>query len=52
VQGSTATFAGTLAITKGTGTYSKAKASALSFTGTIKRSNDAVTVHVSGKLSY
>jgi hypothetical protein len=52
VAGSTATFTGTLAITKGTGTYSKAKASALSFSGTIQRSNDAVTVHVSGNMSY
>jgi hypothetical protein len=52
VAGSTATFSGTLAITKGSGTYSKAKASALSFSGTIQRSNDAVTVHVSGKMSY
>jgi hypothetical protein len=52
VQGSTATFSGTLAITKGSGTYSKASASALSFSGTIERSNDAVTVHVSGKMSY
>jgi hypothetical protein len=52
VSGATATFSGTLAITKGSGTYSKAKASALSFSGTIKRSNDAVTVHVSGKMSY
>lgn len=52
VAGSFATFSGTLAITKGSGTYSKAKASALSFSGTIQRSNDAVTVHVSGKLSY
>jgi hypothetical protein len=52
VAGSTATFSGTMAITKGSGTYSKAKASALSFSGTIQRSNDAVTVHVSGKMSY
>jgi hypothetical protein len=52
VQGSTASFKGTLAITKGSGTYSKAKASALSFSGTIQRSNDAVTVHVSGNMSY
>jgi hypothetical protein len=52
VQGSTATFSGTLAITKGSGTYSKAKASGLSFSGTIKRSNDAVTVRVSGPMSY
>lgn len=52
VAGSTATFSGTLAITKGSGTYSKAKASALSFSGTIQRSNDAVTVRVSGPMSY
>jgi hypothetical protein len=52
VSGSTASFSGTLAITKGSGTYSKAKASALSFSGTIQRSNDAVTVHVSGPMSY
>lgn len=52
VQGSSASFSGTLAITKGSGKYSKAKASALSFSGTIQRSNDAVTVHVSGKMSY
>jgi hypothetical protein len=52
VAGSTASFSGTMTITKGSGTYSKAKASALSFSGTIQRSNDAVTVHVSGKMSY
>jgi hypothetical protein len=52
VSGATATFSGTMAITKGSGKYSKAKASALSFSGTIKRSNDAVTVRVSGKMSY
>jgi hypothetical protein len=52
VAGSTATFSGTMSITKGSGKYSKAKASALSFSGTIQRSNDAVTVHVSGKMSY
>jgi hypothetical protein len=52
VSGSTATFNGTMTVTKGSGTYSKAKASGLSFTGTIQRSNDAVTVRVSGKMSY
>jgi hypothetical protein len=52
VAGSTASFSGTMTITKGSGTYAKAKASALSFSGTIKRSNDAVTVHVSGPMSY
>jgi hypothetical protein len=52
VAGSFATFSGTMSVTKGSGTYSKAKASALSFSGTIQRSNDAVTVHVSGKMAY
>ncbi len=52
VVGSYATFSGRLNITRGSGKYSKAKGSGLSFSGTIKRSNDAVTVRVSGKLSY
>jgi hypothetical protein len=52
VAGSFATFSGTMTVHKGSGTYSKAKGSGLSFSGTIQRSNDAVTVHVSGKLSY
>ena len=52
VKGSVATFSGTMDVTKGSGTYSKAKASALSFSGTIQRSNDAVTVRVSGPMSY
>ena len=52
VAGSTASFSGKMTITKGSGTYSKAKASSLSFSGTIQRSNDAVTVHVSGPMSY
>jgi hypothetical protein len=52
VAGATASFSGTLTITKGSGTYSKAKGSGLSFSGTIQRSNDAVTVHVSGNMSY
>lgn len=52
VSGATATFSGTMEVTKGGGSYSKAKASALKFSGTIQRSNDAVTVHVSGPMSY
>jgi len=52
VSGSTATFSGTMEVTKGSGSYSKAKASALKFSGTIQRSNDAVTVRVSGPMSY
>jgi hypothetical protein len=52
VAGSYASFSGRLNITKGSGRYAKAHASGLSFTGTIKRSNDAVTVRVSGRMSY
>jgi hypothetical protein len=52
VIGSYATFSGTLNITKGAGRYSKARGNGLSFSGTIQRSNDAVTVRVNGKLSY
>lgn len=52
VQGATAAFSGSMTVTGGGGRYSKAHGSGLKFSGTIKRSNDAVTVHVSGKLSY
>jgi hypothetical protein len=51
VNGGTASFSGTMSIVRGTGSYSHAHGSGLSFSGTIQRSNDAVTVHVSGKLS-
>jgi hypothetical protein len=51
VNGGTASFTGTLTINKGSGSYKNAKGN-LKFSGTIKRSNDSVTVHVSGKLSY
>jgi hypothetical protein len=50
-NGATATFSGTLSINKGTGSYAHAHGSGLKFTGTIERSNDAVTVQVSGHLS-
>ncbi|MGA7704598.1 MAG: hypothetical protein WB998_06840 [Solirubrobacteraceae bacterium] len=50
--GGVARFSGTLVVSKGSGTYSKAKASALKFSGTIQRSNDATTVRVSGPMSY
>jgi hypothetical protein len=52
VDGGQATFSGTLSITRGTGTYAHAHASRLSFSGTIQRSNDNTTVHLSGPLSY
>jgi hypothetical protein len=50
-NGGVATFSGTLSISRGTGAYSRAHASHLRFSGTIQRSNDATTVHLSGPLS-
>ncbi|HSZ68876.1 MAG TPA: hypothetical protein VK756_00800 [Solirubrobacteraceae bacterium] len=47
-NGSTASFAGTLNVTGGSGSYRGAHGSGLSFSGTVQRSNDAVTVRVSG----
>lgn len=52
VTSSSASFAGTLTITGGSGRYSKAKGSRLSFSGTVHRPSDSVSVHVSGKMSY
>jgi hypothetical protein len=49
--GALATFNGTMAVVRGTGRYSHARGSGLSFTGTVQRSNDAVTVHVNGRMS-
>ncbi|HVR05046.1 MAG TPA: autotransporter [Solirubrobacteraceae bacterium] len=51
VNGGTASFSGTLTINSGSGSYAHAHGSGLSFSGTIQRSNDAVTVHVSGHIS-
>jgi hypothetical protein len=46
-----AAFNGTMSIARGTGGYGHARGSNLSFSGTIQHSNDAVTVHVSGRVS-
>ena len=51
VAGATASFSGTMSISRGTGSYARAHASGLNFSGTVQRSNDAVTVHLSGELS-
>jgi hypothetical protein len=51
-HGSYATFSGRMNISSGSGTYRKAHASGLSFSGKINRSNSAVVVYVSGQLSY
>jgi hypothetical protein len=50
-SGAVATFSGTMAVTRGSGRYAGARGTGLSFTGTVQRSNDAVTVHVSGRMS-
>jgi hypothetical protein len=50
-SGAVATFSGTMTVERGTGHYSGAHGSGLSFTGTVQRANDAVTVHVSGRMS-
>jgi hypothetical protein len=50
-SGGVASFNGTMSIARGTGRYPHAHGSGLSFTGTIKRENDAVTVHVNGRMS-
>jgi hypothetical protein len=51
-KGSTfGSFSGSLSISRGSGRYASAHGSGLSFTGTIQRSNDAITVHVSGRVS-
>ncbi len=49
--GSVASFSGTMTILRGTGHYAHARGSGLSFTGTVQRTNDAVTVRVSGRMS-
>jgi hypothetical protein len=52
VNGGLAPFAGAITVARGTGTYAHAHSGALRFTGSIQRSNDAVTVQPSGRLSY
>ncbi len=47
-----ATFSGTLNITGGKGRYAKAKGSKLSFSGSVHRPSNSVSVRVSGKISY
>lgn len=49
---STATFTGKLEVTGGSGRYSKAKGSGLSFSGAVHRPGDSVSVRVSGDMSY
>jgi hypothetical protein len=51
VVGATASFSGSMSIARGTGRYRRAHASGLGFKGTIRRSNDAVTVSLTGNMS-
>jgi hypothetical protein len=51
VAGATASFSGTMSVARGTGSYDHAHASGLGFSGTIARSNDAVTVRLSGRMA-
>jgi hypothetical protein len=51
VNGATASFAGTLNVDRGSGSYSRAHGSGLSFSGIVRRSDDAVTVRLSGRIS-
>jgi hypothetical protein len=50
-EGATGRFAGSLSIARGTGSYAHAQGSGLGFSGTIRRSDYAVTVHVSGTVT-
>lgn len=51
VAGPTAHFSGRMSVSRGTGSFRHAHASGLSFSGTIRRSDDAVTVHLSGRMA-
>lgn len=51
VVGATAGFAGTMSVSRGTGSYAHAHGSGLSFSGTIQRSDDAVAVHLGGQMT-
>jgi hypothetical protein len=51
VEGATASFSGSMSIARATGRYRGAHTSGLGFNGTIKRSNDAMTISLTGKMS-
>ncbi len=50
-EGAKGSFSGSLSINRGSGSFSHARGSGLSFSGTIQRSNYAVTVRVSGTVT-
>jgi len=49
--GATGSFSGSMSISRGSGSYARSQGTGLSFSGTIQRSNDAVTVHVDGTVT-
>jgi hypothetical protein len=51
VAGPTASFSGSMTVTHGSGRYAHAHGSGLSFSGTIRRSDDAITVRLGGQIS-
>jgi hypothetical protein len=51
VAGATAGFSGSMSIVRGTGRWSRASGSGLRFYGSIRRSDDSVTVYLSGRMS-
>jgi hypothetical protein len=50
-EGATGSFSGSISINRGTGSYNHARGSGLSFSGTIRRSDYAITVHVRGNVT-
>jgi hypothetical protein len=50
-SGNKGLFAGSMSVTRGSGSYAHAHGSGLRFSGSIERSNDAITVQVSGSMS-
>lgn len=46
-----AVFSGTLSVERGSGSYAHAHGSGLSFSGTIQRTSEAITVRVNGRVS-
>jgi hypothetical protein len=49
-EGSTAGFSGSMSVARGTGHYSHAHGTGLSFYGSIRRSDDAITVYLRGRM--
>jgi hypothetical protein len=50
-EGAKGNFSGSLSINRGSGSFNHVQGSGLSFSGTIQRSNYAVTVRVSGTVT-